>query len=126
MEEKDLMSKLSPLNQNRPFPFLKNPKNEVEYWEYLYNFDKELDCDDGLLYFIRDFYKVASLESNDEWSDELKEITIKLKQTILTVVDSLYNLKATYGTAIIEIKAMMHAFDMALKNIPDVTIDGQE
>ena len=68
MEEREKMIKLSTLNQSRPFPFLKHPKNSIEFWEYLYYFDKEIDCADGLLYFIRDFYRVASLESTENWS----------------------------------------------------------
>lgn len=78
---------LSPLNQNRVIPMLDN-KNKAEYWEYFCSYDVELRRNDGVIYFVRDFYRAIAYKVND-WSTELVEITIKLKATLLSIIDKL-------------------------------------
>ena len=66
LEEKEFMLNLSPLNNNRIFLIL-DSKNKAEYWDYFCSYDVQLRRNDGLIYFVRDFYR-ATAHKVEEWS----------------------------------------------------------
>lgn len=78
------------------------PDNVAEFWEYLCYYDKELNRSDGLLFFIRDFYSVIS-KKKDKWGEELCEVTMKLRDVLLNMIDNLDQLRETYSENIIDI-----------------------
>ena len=110
MNKKKEMSELSTLNTARPFPFIEHAKNFREYWDYLYYFDIELDHADGLLCFVRDFYEIAA-KMRSEWSEDLSQVTVLLKKTLMRVLDKLFNIKDMYTDSLIEMRDMLYAFD---------------
>jgi hypothetical protein len=110
MNKNKIMSELSTLNEARPFPFIEHAKNFREYWDYLYFFDVELDHADGLLCFVRDFYEIAA-KMRSEWSEDLSQVTVLLKKTLMRVLDKLFNIKDMYTDSLIEMQDMLYAFD---------------
>lgn len=94
--------------------------NKGEYWEYFCSYDVELRRNDGIVYFIRDFYRSASGKLN-EWSEELIQITVKLKDILLIIIDKLDRLKESYLDDIIELDNVIFALDEAVLAIPDLS-----
>lgn len=111
-EEKEMRIGLSPLNTSRPFPFLEE-KNLIEYWDYLCSIDKETGKAEGLLIFIADLYKIL-ITRRPFWSDELRMITGKLYDALMTMTDKLHLLKDTYLQNIIPIEEIMFALSEAI------------
>lgn len=60
---------MSPLNVNRPFPFI-DQNDLTEYWDYLCSYNKEKDESDGMLFFLRDTFKVL-YNKRDSWTEPL-------------------------------------------------------
>ena len=119
LEEKEFMLSLSPLNQNRIFLLL-DPNNRAEYWQYFCSYDEELRRNDGLVYFIRDFYRAAAYKV-DEWSQDLIDLTCQLKDTLLVIIDRLDRLKESYLDDLVDVDNAQFALDEALLAIPDLS-----
>lgn len=113
------MLNLSPLNQNRVILLL-DSHNKSEYWEYFCSYDVELRRNDGLIYFVRDFYRAIG-EKLDEWSQELVDITVKIKQQLLVMIDKLDQLKENYLDNLVDLDNVQFALDEAFTAIPDLT-----
>ena len=94
--------------------------NKGEYWEYFCSYDVELRRNDGLVYFVRDFYRATSSKVS-EWSEELIELTIKIKDILLIIIDKLDRLKESYLDDIIELDNVFFALDEAILAIPDLS-----
>ena len=106
------MLNLSPLNQNRIFLLL-DSHNKGEYWDYFCSYDVELRHNDGLIYFVRDFYRAVSPKI-DEWSQELLEITVKIKSNMLKIIDKLDRLKEAYLETLKDLDNVQFALDEAI------------
>lgn len=119
LEEKEFMLGLSSLNQNRVIQFLDN-KNQNEYWNYFCSYDVQLRRNDGLVYFVRDFYR-ATASKVSEWSEELIEITRKMKNVLLEIIDKLDRLKESYLDNVIDLENVQFALDEAVLAIPDLS-----
>lgn len=91
----------------------------VEFWEYICFFDGEYGRTDGLVCFIKDFYSVVSMHV-DLWPDELIEITAKLKECLLNMVDKLYNLSEAYVGHIFDMDNLFFQLDEAINAIPSL------
>ena len=70
--------------------------------------------------FVRDFYRTISYKL-DDWCDDLVEITGKIKETLLLIIDKLDRLKETYLEDIIDIDNIQFALDAAVLAIPELT-----
>lgn len=101
------------------FPLI-DTKDKNEYWEYFCSYDVELRRNDGLVYFVRDFYRAISYKL-DEWSDELIDITFTLRETLLIIIDKIDRLKESYLESLIDMDNVSFALDECILAIPDLT-----
>lgn len=67
---------------------------------------------------MRDFYRATASKVN-EWSEELVEITERLKASILEIIDKLDRLKETYLDNLIDLDNVQFALDEAINAIPN-------
>jgi hypothetical protein len=117
-EEKELRLTLSELNEGtRPYPFLEE-KNMVEYWQYLSSNNPETGQTDGLLIFIRDMYKTLMMKQ-DQWVEELLQLTEALYKQILLVTDTLDQIRESYKQYIIDLDSIMLALSEAIDQLPE-------
>ena len=57
---------------------------------------------DGLVYFIRDFFKAVASKI-DDWSEELLDIAVELKAKMLEIIDKLDRLKESYADNLVDL-----------------------
>ena len=57
---------------------------------------------DGLVYFIRDFFKAVAAKI-DDWSEELLDIAVELKAKMLEIIDKLDRLKESYADNLVDL-----------------------
>ena len=116
LEEKDFMMNLSPLNQKRYIEFL-DSKDKAEFWHYFCSFNVELNKNDGLIYFVRDFFIEAGGKV-DDWPPELLDICQNMKESILKMMDKLDQMKENYLDTLIDIDYIFYALDEAINALP--------
>ena len=77
----------------------------------------ELNKNDGLIYFVRDFFIEAGGKV-DDWPQELLDICQSMKESILKMMDKLDQMKENYLDTLIDIDYIFYALDEAINALP--------
>ena len=75
---------------------------------------------EGLICFVRDFYRAVAYKV-EEWCDDLLEITLKIREEMLIIIDKLDRLKDSFSDDLIDIDNVLFTLDSAVLAIPDLT-----
>jgi hypothetical protein len=86
----------------KSFPLI-DENNKHEYWDYLTKYNKSRDKADGLLHFVRDFYRGVKLHK-PKMEKEITEVTVKIRETLSEMSDNLNKLMDTYKDYMIEME----------------------
>ena len=75
---------------------------------------------EGLICFVRDFYRSIAYKV-DEWSDELLDITINIRDEMLMIIDKLDRLSQSYSHDVKNNDYVLFSLDSAVLSIPDLS-----
>lgn len=75
---------------------------------------------EGLICFVRDFYRATAYKV-DEYSDDLLDITLKIKELCLVIIDKLDRLKESFSADMIDTDNILFTLDSAVLAIPNLT-----
>ena len=115
---KELKSRISNLRQAKPHPLV-NDQDYSEYWKYLSQFKKSQGKADGLLHFIKDFYRNIR-KTKFKMNREFVDITNKIKETLSRMSDDLHSIYEKSRDNLIDIDQIIFYINEAIASIPQV------